>query len=216
MPLKPFSIVSQSVLSQNASIWQANKRETSDTDHWLRGWEQVVAGFSRAIDRFGSMCRPGGRGHTSSPTDRRNCSIISILRVKRASPQPLTWFRVSALRTYSLEQCAATRNVQKSGNMRQRAWPPLALEDTGQKVDFPAWQRKTKGAASTGREIPSPMDNSGYAPVLGDETRNSGGRDLKNSVCKESTCRDFSTRSLWRIIQANGFDSLMGLKWLRG
>lgn len=43
----------------------------------------------------------------------RNCSIISISRVKRANPQPLTWFRVSALRTYSREQCSATLNVQK-------------------------------------------------------------------------------------------------------
>ena len=82
----------------------------------------------------------------------RDCSIISISRVKRAGPRPLTWFRFDShscsAYTYSRggTMRGATRNVEKGtwARTRARAWPPLAARERA--------PRKTKrGVASITR-----------------------------------------------------------------
>lgn len=119
--------------------------------------KQEVATQSRqSMKRFEASC-PLGREHISS--GRRDCSIISISRVKRASPQPLTWFRSAPFCVHVLASNNAapleTYKRRRGIGAPTRAWPPLARRERDARKGIALLPRKTKGGvASITRKSP--------------------------------------------------------------
>ena len=115
----------------------------------------------------------------------RDCSIISISRVKRAGPRPLTWFRFDShscsAYTYSRggTMRGATRNVEKGtrARTRARAWPPLAARERA-----PLHRGKQKEESHRSREEVA-CSKSGLSGMLVSRARRPRNGDFHRSRC---------------------------------